>query len=139
VSVLSDKITSHVPRRPGAAGQHVEVWSEGAYVRLHIRGGYDPASAVALLALIRAAAQHYACQRFLIDISSVIGDGSTPDQFGIRRVAAKLLPSLCVAIVASEEVTGTFGETVAVDRGANLQAFSTESGALVWLLRPASA
>jgi hypothetical protein len=106
-SVLSDKSTPQVPRRHDAAGQRVEVWSEGAYVRLHIRGGYDPASALALLALIRAAAQHYACQHFLIDISGVVADGSTPSQFWIRTAAGKLLPSLRVAIVCREEFTGT--------------------------------
>ena len=39
-----------------------------------------------------------------------------------------------IAALANKEVVNYFGETVAVNRGANLRVFTDEASALAWLL-----
>jgi hypothetical protein len=135
VAALSQTTNAPGPRRGAAAGQlEVEIWSEGAYLRLCVRGRYDPPSGLALLSLIPVEAQHFACRHVLVDIRGVIGEGSTLSRFEMGATAARLLPPLRVAIVWRAETTDRFAETVALNRGANLRVFASEPEALAWLL-----
>ena len=86
------------------------------------------------------AARNASVSKILFDVRSVTGQLNTVERFEYASRIAELFRGFKVAFVVNKSLRDPdlFGETVAVNRGANIRVLSTLAGAYDWLkVKPA--
>lgn len=114
----------------------IRATAEKDYLLLEAEGVYTLDGFKFMLDEVKALAEKYEREKLLIDLLSVSGlYAEEIDRYHIGAYMARYLPPpLKLAIVQAEEDTNYFGESVAINRGADLKVFFDREPAVLWLL-----
>jgi hypothetical protein len=113
----------------------IECTDRGNYLLVHVDGEWTEASARRIVDVILDLTNEHGTTRVLLDSRRL----SRPDRDFTRYVSGKYIaetlgPRIRVAAIGEPANVTHYAETVALNRGAKLRAFTSEEAALEWLL-----
>jgi len=108
--------------------------SDAGFLRITVAGVFGVQRTKHLFDRAAADAKHHGASRVLIDAMGVVGSVSTMAHLELGAHAASRFRGVRFVLVGRPEVIDRFGETVAVNRGADARVFLNEAEALSWLL-----
>jgi hypothetical protein len=112
------------------------VREEPSYLHIIAQGEFRFERTLRLIDEARRACDERSAMRVLVDLSRIDGLWSGLEKYRLgEAVATATRWNLKIAAVIPAGAHDKFGETVAVNRGANFRAFGGEGEALAWLLQ----
>jgi len=113
----------------------IESTDRGDYLLVHVDGEWTEASARRIVDAIRDLANEHGATRVLLDSRKLARPDRDFTRFVLGQYVAETLgPRIRVAAIGEPANVTHYAETVAMNRGARLRAFTSEDAALEWLL-----
>jgi len=111
---------------------------DAGFLRITASGAFGIRPTKHLFDRVAADAKHYGANRVLVDATGIVGYVRTMAHYELGAYAASRI-KVKAALVGRQNVIDRFGETVAINRGANARVFLHEAEAMAWLLSDKSA
>lgn len=104
------------------------------YLSFVVKGKYIFNELNDLIEVVRNKSDEFSCPKILFDFTAVEGLMPDLDKYKIGiKVAGEITGRIRMAIIDRPENINKFGETVSLNRGANVRVFNNNPLALQWL------
>ena len=114
----------------------IETKVEAGFLWVRAAGRYKLARSMSMIRFVRELAERHGVTRVLLDTTAVPQPIPDMERYTLAMAAVENWRGLKVAGIDSTEPPEGFFENVAVNRGARVRVFGSETQALEWLLDP---